>query len=108
MSLPSLAGRRPELGAAELIAGLVPPPLFAAAGFDGYRPDPAFPSQEGASRAAAHFASAAGQQAERPRRLARRKPAAPGSPPGLYLDGGFGVGKTHLLAALWHAAPGPK
>ncbi len=21
---------------------------------------------------------------------------------GLYLDGGFGVGKTHLLASLWH------
>ena len=28
--------------------------------------------------------------------------------PGVYLDGGFGVGKTHLLAALWHEAPGPK
>jgi cell division protein ZapE len=26
----------------------------------------------------------------------------------VYLDGGFGVGKTHLLAALWHAAPEPK
>ena len=27
---------------------------------------------------------------------------------GVYLDGGFGVGKTHLLASLWHEAPGPK
>lgn len=27
---------------------------------------------------------------------------------GVYLDGGFGVGKTHLLVALWHASPGPK
>ena len=27
---------------------------------------------------------------------------------GLYLDGGFGVGKTHLLASLWHEAEGPK
>ena len=27
---------------------------------------------------------------------------------GVYLDGGFGVGKTHLLASLWHAAPGPR
>ena len=27
---------------------------------------------------------------------------------GAYLDGGFGVGKTHLLASLWHAVPGPK
>ena len=26
----------------------------------------------------------------------------------MYLDGGYGVGKTHLLASLWHAAPGPK
>lgn len=26
----------------------------------------------------------------------------------MYLDGGFGVGKTHLLAALWWAVPGPK
>jgi cell division protein ZapE len=26
---------------------------------------------------------------------------------GLYLDGGFGVGKTHLLAAAWQAAPWP-
>lgn len=28
--------------------------------------------------------------------------------PGIYFDGGFGVGKTHLLAALWHSAPGRK
>ena len=27
---------------------------------------------------------------------------------GAYFDGGFGVGKTHLLASLWHAAPAPK
>jgi cell division protein ZapE len=27
---------------------------------------------------------------------------------GVYLDGGFGVGKTHLHASLWHAVPGPK
>lgn len=26
---------------------------------------------------------------------------------GRYLDGGFGVGKTHLLAALWHAVDAP-
>lgn len=26
----------------------------------------------------------------------------------MYLDGGFGVGKTHLLASLWHGAPEPK
>ena len=36
---------------------------------------------------------------------ASRQPPAPA---GVYLDGGFGVGKTHLLASLWHAVPGPK
>jgi cell division protein ZapE len=25
--------------------------------------------------------------------------------PGVYLDGGFGVGKTHLLASIYHAMP---
>ena len=33
---------------------------------------------------------------------------APAGPMGLYLDGGFGVGKTHLLASAWHAVPSPK
>lgn len=28
--------------------------------------------------------------------------------PGLYLDGGFGVGKTHLLSAMYHAYKGSK
>jgi cell division protein ZapE len=28
-------------------------------------------------------------------------------PAGVYLDGGFGVGKTHLLASLWHASEAP-
>ncbi len=35
----------------------------------------------------------------------RREPA---EPTGVYLDGGFGVGKTHLLASLWHMAPGQR
>jgi cell division protein ZapE len=33
---------------------------------------------------------------------------APSVKPGVYLDGGFGVGKTHLLAATWHAFTGRK
>jgi cell division protein ZapE len=32
----------------------------------------------------------------------------PVAKPGVYLDGGFGVGKTHLLAALWHQMSGRK
>jgi cell division protein ZapE len=26
----------------------------------------------------------------------------------VYLDGGYGVGKTHLLASLWHTTPAPR
>ena len=29
----------------------------------------------------------------------------PDAKPGVYLDGGFGVGKTHLLASIYHAMP---
>ncbi len=46
--------------------------------------------------------------AERPSRWWRRGGGPPEGRAGIYLDGGFGVGKTHLLASLWHAAPGPK
>src|SRR5690606_6182136 len=37
-------------------------------------------------------------------RFSRRPKPAPVKP-GVYLDGGFGVGKTHLLAAVYHAMP---
>lgn len=89
----ALVGRRPEVKPEALIAALVPPPHFAEATFDSYEPDPAHPSQSEALRAVARFA------APHLRRLRSRK--GPGA--GLYLDGGFGVGKTHLIAALAHA-----
>ncbi|WP_296664363.1 cell division protein ZapE [Demequina sp.] len=89
----SVLGRRPVVEPAELIAALVPPPHFAEASFDSYAPDPAHPSQAQALAAVARFA------APHLRRGRGRK--GPGE--GLYLDGGFGVGKTHLLAALAHA-----
>ena len=42
------------------------------------------------------------------RRWGRPRPEADRTAAGRYLDGGFGVGKTHLLAAAWHAGPIPK
>lgn len=99
----------PRPDAAALVAGFVPPPRFAAKRFDSYRPDPNHPSQAAAlatlrGEANALHAAAKGGMATRLRRWLG------GAPPGVgaYLDGGFGVGKTHLLAALWHAAPPPK
>ena len=40
--------------------------------------------------------------------LSRPRRCRAQGPGGVYLDGGYGVGKTHLLASLWHTAPGPK
>jgi cell division protein ZapE len=91
-----------------LLEGLVPPPLFAEVTFASYHPDLAEPSQPAALEALQLFAQHLGVTAPEQSRRWRRKPPASERPGGIYLDGGFGVGKTHLLAALWHAAPGPK
>jgi len=40
--------------------------------------------------------------------LFKKRPVAVPQAGGVYLDGGFGVGKTHLLASLWHAVPSPR
>ncbi len=95
-----LIDREPIVPAGSLVASLVPPPAFADARFSTYRPDPAQPSQTAALQALEAFAHPPAR-----RRFARKEPTGP---PGVYLDGGFGVGKTHLLASLWHAAEGPK
>ncbi|NIJ03735.1 cell division protein ZapE [Frigoribacterium faeni] len=100
----SLLDRAPTITGAEIVAELVPPRQFAEASLENYRPDDAFPSQAEAVEAVAGFWAAA----ERPARrgLFRRRPDAQEAPPGLYLDGGFGVGKTHLLAATYNRAAG--
>jgi cell division protein ZapE len=99
-----LVDRDPVVTPAALIEGLVPPPLFADVRFASYRVDAAEPSQAAAVAAAEAFAVALAAPA--PRARWPRRHADPVG--GIYLDGGFGVGKTHLLASLWHAAPEPK
>ncbi|WP_437585134.1 cell division protein ZapE [Paramicrobacterium sp. CJ85] len=98
-----LTDRRPELSAEDLAASLTPPPQFATATFDSYRPDDAYPSQADTVAYLCRFSSGPPVQKAK---LFSRKPKTPPMKPGVYLDGGFGVGKTHLLAALWHAEPG--
>ncbi len=80
----------------------MPPPRFAEVRFATYQPSPAFRSQGAALTAMEQFATTVvrGESAERIR-LPRRTPRHDGAP-ARYLDGGFGVGKTHLLAGLWH------
>jgi cell division protein ZapE len=92
-----------------LLAGFIPPSRFADKTFAGYRPDIRHPSQEAALARLRVLAAEMLREVRRP--LASRLRASFGgerAPAGVYLDGGFGVGKTHLLAALWHAAPTPK
>ncbi len=100
----SLLQRSPQLSGTEMVAQLVPPRQFATATLDSYRPDRDYPSQGAAVAAIRNFIG--GWSAAKGGFFSRRK--APDALPGIYLDGGFGVGKTHLLAALWHAAPGRK
>jgi cell division protein ZapE len=100
----SLCERNPVVAGDRLLADLVPPPRFRAVSFDSYRPDPTQPTQAAAVAYLERFV--ASLRSRPPRRVWLRAPQ-PG-PGGVYLDGGFGVGKTHLLASLWHAAPGPK
>ncbi len=83
---------------------MAPPPRFAGARFETYQPDPVEPSQQVAVDVLRRHASMLDPQP--PRLFARRR--SPSGRPGVYLDGGFGVGKTHLLASLWHVAPEPR
>ncbi len=77
---------------------LAPPPRFADTTLAGYEPQDA--SQAAARERVRGFVAEAGRAAAARRRWWR--PSPPGR--GLYLDGGFGVGKTHLLAAAFAAA----
>nr|WP_233521865.1 cell division protein ZapE [Streptomyces triticagri] len=103
----SLCAREPHVPADRLVAEMVPPPRFQTARFETYVPDERQPSQAEAVRVLSGFAAGLGgaHAVGTKRRFFGRKPAAPQGPRGIYLDGGYGVGKTHLLASLWHATP---
>ncbi|SDP17398.1 cell division protein ZapE [Nakamurella panacisegetis] len=104
MSLDHLVDATPFVSPGQLIEGLVPPPRFGDVRFSTYRPDPSEKSQAAALSA---LETMAGSITNPPKKGRFRRSADPVSA-GVYLDGGFGVGKTHLLASLWHAVPGPK
>jgi cell division protein ZapE len=98
---PSLAGRTPSVSTTELVQELVPPREFAAASFKNYIPHAEYESQTYAHAQAKLFAMG---KAESKGLFSKREAV----PAGIYLDGGFGVGKTHLLAAIWHEFKGKK
>lgn len=103
--LVHLVDRSPSVSGEEMVAALVPPPQFGGATFESYRADPAYPSQQDAKERLQAFAGGGGVAAPARGGLFRRAKKVDPVKPGVYLDGGFGVGKTHLLAAIYHAMP---
>ena len=95
-----LVDRHPTVSPERLIAQLVPPPTFNDVSFDTYRPDPAEPSQAAAVESCRGFCAQAQQRRAGKKKMFGKREVLPGV--GLYLDGGFGVGKTHLLASTYY------
>ncbi len=93
--LKRLIAINPEITPAEMLAELLPPREFREATFETYVPDANFESQ---SKAVAILRS---------RLLAKPKKKSDAEP-GFYLDGGFGVGKTHLLVSYFKEFRGKK
>jgi len=81
-------------------ADLVPPPRFRQKDFAGFRIDP---NVVGQAEAVAQVHAFSLEKRGFFSGIFGKK-----TKPGMYLDGGFGVGKTHLLAASFNAAPGTK
>ena len=90
--LDSLLTRFPVAKPIDLIGELVPPREFSSASFDNYFPNDVFPTQSLAKNLLLEFSNNTKSS----------------KLPGIYLDGGFGVGKTHLLAATFHAFKGKR
>ena len=78
----------------------VPPPRFGKTYFADY--DPQHPTQAAAADKVQGFIQDVGKTNQKARWFWQASAVEPGS--GVYLDGGFGVGKTHLLASAYHAS----
>ena len=102
--LDSLADRNPRVPPQQLVAELVPPPRFSDVRFASYVPSPEHPSQAQAVAGMSAFGGRVLEGGGTRGGLAGlfKRRAAPAGAPGIYLDGGFGVGKTHLLSSLYH------
>lgn len=93
------------MDAEDILGSLTPPVHFRSATFEKYLPEPQFPTQQEALAAVQQFA-----RSSTPRgfSLFSLFSKAATTKNGLYLDGGFGVGKTHLLASAYHSFNGKK
>lgn len=83
----------------------MPPPHFEDVSFESYKPDPAQPSQARARDELRAFTDKSTKKSFLSKMLGKGKSQSQAK--GLYLDGGYGVGKTHLLASAWHRSEKP-
>lgn len=90
----------PPITSEIILRSLVPPAQFTTAQFASYFPDEAYPSQAYALQSAQAFAQSLNTHPQQHRNTSQTS--------GIYFDGGFGVGKTHILASIWNSAPGQK
>ncbi len=89
-----------ELTIPQSAEDFIPPPRYAATTFETYHIDNQVEGQAEAVAAVQAFACGTPKKFWQLHRRSEQ--------PGMYLDGDFGVGKTHLLAASFHAARGTK
>ncbi|MFI5264820.1 MAG: AFG1/ZapE family ATPase, partial [Candidatus Kapaibacterium sp.] len=90
-----------------ILQELTPPKHFDQAQFSNYIPESEYPSQSHVLRAVSKFIE--GLDAPSSKSMFERFwGQKPSEGKGMYLDGGFGIGKTHLLASAFHSYPGPK
>jgi cell division protein ZapE len=98
-----------EVSLEEVVRGFVPTPRFSHVSFDNYQPDPAQPTQAEAVQKLRGYVLQIHEDVKPKSGLGKLfKRNLPAAIKGIYLDGGYGVGKTHLLAATFSASPGPK
>ncbi len=95
------------LDSSSILKSLDPPKHFDAAQFSNYIPEPDYPSQEKALRSVQDFIKSI-ESKNNSRLFSRWLSKNSSSGVGLYLDGGFGIGKTHLLASAYHSFSGNK
>ncbi|NNN16273.1 MAG: cell division protein ZapE [Acidimicrobiaceae bacterium] len=111
MPVSSLTGRQPSFDPDLLLTAMVPPRRFEKVSLENYLPAVGFQSQADAKEAVREFASSESLDGVQPggimRRFQRYRPSRE-TAAGIYLDGGFGVGKSHLLASLFHLSTGSK
>ncbi len=89
-----------------ILRELTPPKHFDTAEFSNYIPQHS--SQENALNIIAKFISNLQESGGGGNRFFEKFWSSKVEGKGLYLDGGFGVGKTHLLASAFHAFSGAK